>query len=237
MTKISSRSGSCARSVCNGLIAALVALAAQTAVAAAPAVGDTYVYRIINGYNNETRGQLTYRVDQADAGRIVMAITTDQSADELAIKEIYTPDGKWLRHPMLSHDRVVDYEYTPAFPSYDFPLETGKKWSNRVDAVIPESGAKRSVRVDATVNGTEHIRVPAGEFDTIKISRSIYAGDAGFPLSETNIRQTEWYAPSLGRAVRVNISSGWNDISVGIRNSATRGDWNVFELVSATPAR
>jgi MFS-type transporter involved in bile tolerance (Atg22 family) len=37
------------------------------AAAAAPVAGDTYVYRVINGYNSELVGQVTYRVDKVDA--------------------------------------------------------------------------------------------------------------------------------------------------------------------------
>ena len=41
------------------------------------AAGDTYVYRISNGYNNETRGTISYRVEKVDVNRVEVAVTTD----------------------------------------------------------------------------------------------------------------------------------------------------------------
>ena len=42
---------------------------------AQPAAGDTYTYRVINVYNNETRGQVTYRIDSINADRVTVAVT------------------------------------------------------------------------------------------------------------------------------------------------------------------
>ena len=100
----------------------------------------------------------------------------------------------------------------------------------------PATGAKVSVRVDAKVDGAERVRVAAGEFDTIRISRSVYAGDVEYLASETTIIETEWYAPSLGRSVRLNTTSNWLDRKLG-KYQFTRGDWTVYELASAPPAR
>ena len=225
------------------LAAALVGTALHflpsTGAQAAPVVGDTYVYRVVNGYNNETRGQVSYRIDKAEADRIVMSVTTERPGVQLATTEIYTPDGKWLRHPVINRDQPVEYEFAPAYPSYDFPLEPGKKWSTRVDAKNSATGKHNSVRVDASVSGTERIRVPAGEFDTIKIIRSVYAGDAEFwlHLTETTITETEWFAPALGRSVRFARKSSYLDKNAGPRVREVRGDWDIYELVSAPPAR
>jgi hypothetical protein len=226
-----------------GLVATLAAAAAiataavQYKTAAPPAAGDTFVYRVIDGYNKETRGQVSYRVDKAEADRIVMSVTTERPGVQLATTEIFTPDGKWLRHPVINRDQPVEYEFAPAYPSYEFPLEPGKKWSTRVEAKNLATGKLNSVRVDARVSGTERIRVPAGEFDTIKIIRTVYAGDAEYPKQETTITETEWYAPSLGRSVRLASNSAYWDSSLFYQYALVRGDWNIFELVSAPPAR
>ena len=227
-----------------GLVAGLIA---ATAVATAavqystvrPSAGDTYVYRVINGSNNESGGQLSYRVDSSGADRIVMSVTSDKPGQPVATTEIYTPDGKWLRHPLINRDQPVDYEFSPAYPSYEFPLEPGKQWSSRVDATNPASGVRRSVRVDAKVIGTERIRVPAGEFDTIKIQRTVYAGDSEPNLSktETTIAETEWFAPALGRSVQFTRRSGYIDAARGPHSRAVPGDWNIYQLVSLPQAR
>ena len=230
-----------------GWTRALVPLAAAAALvaasignaAAAPATGDTYVYRIVNAYNSEPRGKIQYRVDRIDADRIALAVTTDTPSAGRARTEVYTREGNWLRHPLINHDQPVEYDFTPAYPAYDFPLESGKSWSVRVHAVDPASGRRNSVRVDAEVLGSERISTPAGTFDTIKIKRKIYAGDWEFFRRETNITEIDWYAPALGRAVRSESNSAYLDPTRcgRMRCDPIRGDWNVFELVEVTTAK
>jgi len=133
-----------------------------------------------------------------------------------------------VRHPLVNHLELVDYEFAPAYPAYVFPLAPGKSWSTRVNATNPVKGS-RSVRVDGIVVGAVRFRVPAGEFDTIKIRRDVYAGDA----PETHITKFEWYAPALGRAVRTESSSQWRDPNCDMWFCAMqRGDWDIYELAS-----
>jgi hypothetical protein len=165
-----------------------------------------------------------------------MSVSVERSGAQMATTEIYTPDGNWLRHSIINRDQPVDYEFAQAYPAYDLPLEAGKQWSSRVNAVNPQTGVTRSVRVDASVVGNERIRVPAGEFDTIKIKRQVYAGDAESYLRETNVAEMEWFAPALGRSVRLARNSAYVDLSRGRRNQVINGDWNIYELVSA-PAK
>jgi len=202
------------------------------------AVGDTWVYRVSNGYNNEVRGEIRYQIEKVDAGRTVVSVTPDHPGLGQAYTEIYTQEGNWLRHPLTNHDQPVDYEFAQAYPVYAFPLEPGKSWSLRVAATNPANGRRNSVRVDGAVLGAERIRVPAGEFDTIRIRRLVYAGDWDGYLRETNIADIEWYAPALGRAVRSESNSAWLDLGRCGRAGCQwfRGDWNVYELIAFNPA-
>ena len=154
--------------------------------------------------------------------------------------EVYTPDGNWLRHPLINHDQPVEYDFAQPYPAYMFPLDTGKSWSLRVNAVNSVTGKRASVRVDGEVLGTERITVPAGAFDTIKVRRRTYAGDSEGARNETNIVETEWYAPALGRAVRTDRNSSYMDQSRCSDEmsscSPVRGDWHILELVEAGSA-
>jgi hypothetical protein len=91
------------------------------------------------------------------------------------------------------------------------------------------------------VLGSEQVSVPAGSFDTIKIQRRVYAGDFDGPRSETHIVETEWYAPALGRAVRLERNSSFMDQNrcSDEMSSCTpvRGDWSLYELVEAGKPR
>jgi hypothetical protein len=92
------------------------------------------------------------------------------------------------------------------------------------------------VRVDGTVLGTERLRVPAGEFDTIKVRREVYAGDQDTFLLQTHISERDWYAPALGRAVKSESRSDWFDKSRS-RNRTFYGDWNISELAEVSAAK
>ena len=208
---------------------------------AAPAAGDSWAYRVVNRYNGEVRGKIEYRVDKADAERVAVTVSSDLAALGVPRTEIYTADGKWLRHALINHDQPVEYEFSQPFPAYDFPLAEGKSWSTRVTATNAITGKRASVRVDGDVLGSEQVTVPAGSFDTFKIRRRVYAGDFDGPRSETQIIETEWYAPALGRAVRLDRNSSFMDqgrCSDEMSNCGpVRGDWHMFELIEAGKAR
>ncbi len=217
--------------------AGIAAVAGTAPAMGAPVAGETYVYRLTNGYNNETRGLVTHRIQQVDADRVSVAVSADQSTREVPRTEIYSGDGNWLQRALPSHDHPRVFEFAPVYPAYAFPLDRGKSWSTRVIAVDPATGRRNSVRVDGKVIGNERIRVPAGEFDTVKIRRIVYAGDWDGFRHETKITEFDWYAPALGRTVRSEVKSGYMDSSrCGARFGCevVRGEWNVYELLSHT---
>jgi len=218
----------------SSLIAA-ASLSLGIAGSALAAAGDTYVYRISNGYNNETRGKISYRVEKVADDRVEVAVTTDTPSAGVARTEIYTKEGNWLRHPLASHDQLRDYEFASPLPVY---ADRGS-WSKRVDAVDPATGKRNSVRVDGEVVGSERITVPAGTFDTIKIMRRIYVGDWDGFMRETQIDELDWYAPKLGRPVRSETKSQWQDISRCMRGVCPyfHGDWNILELAETSAAK
>jgi hypothetical protein len=228
-----------ARTIIVVAVVFVVILLCPRAASAAPAAGDVYVYRVANGYNNEVQGRITYRVDQVGPDRIVMAVTTDVPALGLARTEVYTRDGNWLRHPLTNHDQPVEYEFAPPYPAYVFPLVTGASWSERMPAFNPASGQRNSVRVDGEVLGAERVVTPAGSFDTIKVRRRTYAGDWDGFRYETNIDETDWYAPALGRPVKSESKSGYMQPSRCGRSPCRpiRGDWNLFELIETSAAK
>jgi hypothetical protein len=204
------------------------------AAAGVPAPGDVYVYRLVNGYNREARGEQRHEVTRVDAASVTVAVTPDNPEAGYSRTERHARDGNGLRHPLENHGQKVDYEFTSPYPAYVFPLEAGKEWSLRVKASVPGEPRLRSVRVDGRVLGTERVRVPAGEFDAVRIRRYVYPGDTDFMLTETRISEIEWYAPALGRAVRIERRSQYMDLRLCHEDTACEhhGDWDIFELVS-----
>jgi hypothetical protein len=198
------------------------------AASAAPVVGDTYVYRVVNGYNQETIGYLRHEITSASLpqGQIV-SVTPDTPGLGLPRTEIYAADGNWLRHPLDSHGLATDYEFAPALPITP-PLAAGE-WSVRVNAMVPGHSTRRSVRIDGKVLGNEHVRVSAGEFDAVKVRRIIYPGDMGDFRTETRIVELAWYVPALGRSVRSETRSSW-EVSCLRGPCKYYGDWQIVEL-------
>jgi hypothetical protein len=218
-------------------VAAGVLLVTGTASAAAPEVGDAFVYRVVNAYSKEVRGQLRYEVSRVGPDRIDFGVTPDNAETGTARTEAYTKEGNWLRAPLESHGQPVEYEFSPAYPALVFPLEAGKSWSLRVKATVAGDSRGRSVRVDGKVLGAERVRVPAGEYDALKIHRLVYPGDPVEFLLETRIEEIDWYVPALGRVVRTERRSDWMDMSKCTRAGGCgfRGNWNVIELVEMRP--
>ena len=207
---------------------------------ALPRVGDRFVYLVRNGYNGEPVGQLEYRVDSAERDHYVLTANPSAANPGQPRTELYLFDGNWVHHPFTNHNMLIDYEFNPPYPAYAFPLEARRTWSQRVNARNPATGRVASVRVDAEVLGGERIVTAAGEFDTVRIYRRIYAGDWDGFLTETTITEVEWYSPEIGRAVRLDRNSEWYDSSRSPgghtpwfnRGLLLRGDWHVFELMN-----
>ena len=208
-------------------------------VMGAPTMGDTYSYRLINGYNKEVRGTVHYQVERVDADRITVSASPDNSEAGFAHTATYTLEGNWLRNLVESHGVPVEYVFATAYPAYVFPLEPGKSWSVRVKATVPSMDERRSVRVDARVIGHERIRVPAGELDTIKVRRVAYLGDKTLTRMETQVTEFDWYAPALGRPARTERRSVWIDTGLCTMGASCdfRGDWSIYELLEAPAAR
>ena len=64
----------------------------------------------------------------------------------------------------------------------------------------------------------------------------MYAGDWEAFRNETNIDETEWFAPALGRSrTKIDRQSGYIDqqrCATRLACTPQRGDWFVYELVS-----
>jgi hypothetical protein len=199
---------------------------------AAPAIADTFVYRVTNGYNRETVGHLRQVLTPGSTTyNQVVDVTVDSPMLGVPRSEVYAGAGLWQRRTIDSHGVPVEYVFASPLPAVQSPPTPGQSWSTRVNAAVTLGGEtlRRSVRVDGTVLGTERIRVPAGEFDTVKIRRQIYSGDRELDKTETRTYEVDWYAPALGRSVRTETRSSWMQ-SCGRRYCESRGDWFIYEL-------
>jgi hypothetical protein len=170
-----------------------------------------------------------YTVSRADdKGHLVEVSRDGQHVDS----HLYAPGWNGLEHPMTNLQR---FRYDPAYPALEFPLYPGKSWRRVVRSTDPATGRTYQTHVHASVGGWHRIRVPAGEFDALQVTRYVYAGNAeSFRLQE-EILEVDWYAPAVGYVVVREGRSTYIDTSRSGggrgRPLRVRGDWLVAELV------
>lgn len=191
-------------------------------------VGDDWKYALHDGYTQLPKGAMEYRVSAVQDDTVTVAV----SHDDRESTEIYTRDWNWREKPMAN---LQNFRYSAPYPALPFPLEAGKTWRTFVQATDPVTGRVNRVRIDGKVLGWERVKVPAGEFDALKIRRIVYAGNFDYSRSEDDIIEFDWYAPQLGHVVKQESSSEYKDTTRSCptpRCYIVKKDWNVMELVS-----
>ena len=129
--------------------------------------GDTWRYAVRDAFTKMPRGEVDYRVTQVQGDTVTVEVRTG----ELVSTELYTRSGNWLRRPATN---MQEFSYSPPYEALAFPLAPGKTWKSRSVATDPTDGRSFPVTISATVLGWERIRVPAGEFDALKVHRRVF---------------------------------------------------------------
>lgn len=191
------------------------------------AVGDRWTFNLVNGYNGEVVARQEVEVTGRTAEELQVR-RTDLDR-ETQTDERYTADWNWLAR---ARPGLQELEYSPAFRALPFPLEIGRIWQAETIAVDRAGQTRFPVRIHGRVLGWERIRVPAGEFDTVKVGRTVYQVDATYWQGNTRIDEVEWYAPAVGQVVRYENTSGHYDPNYVVRGQVVwiKGAWNVLEL-------
>jgi hypothetical protein len=199
-----------------------------TVPAPAPKVGEFWEYAVRDAYTGLPRGLIRYSVSRVDPGSYLVDVTRE---GQLVDSQVYAAGWNAIQAPMTNLQR---FRYEPPFPAFDFPLYPGKVWRRVVRSTDPETGRTYNTHVHATVGGWHRIRVPAGEFDALQVTRSVYAGNMeSFRLQE-EIVESDWYVPQLGFVVVREGRSSYVDTSRSggrQRPLRVRGDWLIGELV------
>lgn len=194
-------------------------------------VGDFWEYRVKDAYTGFDRGLHRYEVSYAGPDRIVVDISRDGARID---SYVYAPGWNGLEHPLTNTQR---FSYAPAFPAYAYPLAPGKTWYTVVTATDPATRRSYRVHTKGKVVGWERIKVPAGEFDALRVQRYVFAGNMEGSRTQEEIAETDWYVPELRRVARTEGQSEHFDTSRGGGEDGgeyplrMRGDWLIAELV------
>ena len=210
--------------------------------------GDTWTYRVRDGFTGLPRTDQRHEVTRAAAGRIEVAGNVERGDGS----QIYDSEWNWLRRPATD---LQTFEYSPAYQAYAFPLTPGKTWRSQAMATDPRDGRRFPVKIEARVLGWERVKVPAGEFDALKIERLVSIGYWEYMTRGSSmIKEYDWYAPSVKWAVKreaeamylsytgmhAAADSGFVRVGTGGGRDGgggpkyLRDDWFVYELARFT---
>src|SRR4030095_4203792 len=120
----------------------------STATVPAPAVttGDSWTYRVRDGYTGLERGTQTLRVTESGKDRMVVAVSGANVAGEEL--HVYDREWGWLRRPAMS---LPTFDYQPSYQAFAFPLAPGKTWRERLVATDPRNQRRFPAWLDERV--------------------------------------------------------------------------------------
>lgn len=174
---------------------------AQSASASAPlaplteaqaptfSVGERWEFAFENALEPRKNERYSQTVLRVDGGQAALAVN-----DRAAASTLLDANGNLVK--------TASGSYEPSDGKLQFPLSVGKRWS---DSYVYRSGTWTS-QVDRTakVVGVERIHTQAGDFDAFRIEQSTSWSGASGNGGYGGTRETEWYAPAVGRIVRMD---------------------------------
>ena len=194
--------------------------------------GESWTYQLRDGYNGMVLRTVREQVINHDGERFGISLTDAKLPAGDTV--LYTAEANpvYLR----AGRAALPVHYAPFKPDYVFPLEVGRHWQGNF--VVQAQAGGRSIRATlyGQAVGWEHVSVPAGEFDALKIRRQIYLDDEEFWRWGTQIYETDWYVPAIKRFVKHEDKSEYVEKSGRYPNNIRRGDWSVLELTKYQPA-
>jgi hypothetical protein len=193
--KVAARAGFCSLTII--LVAAFSSqVCAQNNISDAPkiSVGDKWKFERRDARNSATEGDFANEVLSVENGLI--------TGSENAAKFIWTPDLNVVESSI--------FVITGEFKALSFPLSIGKQWDFKYSTVSKVTGRKGRWQYDAKVVSVEVIKVPAGEFETVKIEyKGFFNNDSGG--GNGTLKMTNWYSPKAKTIVKTQFEDGFNN--------------------------
>jgi uncharacterized caspase-like protein len=154
-------------------------------------VGDRWVYQreIRDGEALTRRNYLTLTLTSADAKGF--EVESSDAGDPLR----FDPDGNLFSMPAPKGGGTLVFD--PVDPRFRFPLKPGDSWSARSRELFPQFVKQADSRV--TVMGWESVKVPAGTFQALKVSKVSNKDWMPFPGQPAYSKRVThyWYVPQL----------------------------------------
>ena len=207
----------------------------------AVAVGDRWVYQVINGYNKQPVARVTYEVTAVTSEFVEARVTEDPGGSFTRRFEAGWNPYSGMMPPGLpagfgfekSLPSGAPVDYAPAFPAFRFPLVPDQHWSSRIRVTDPALGRSIEADVDSRVVGLGQVTTPAGQFDAVKVRHDVYYRDWVWWRTQTWEWFFDWYAPAINNIVLRDSQAQYRDYTRMIERSPEimRGDWRITQLV------
>ena len=163
------------------------------------AVGDSCTFeRTVNGKTQTDQRVLTQIAD----GKNVWSSSIATGA--AAVIEFDSATQNVVHDVTLSNNQKASF--SPPFKWIEFPLSPGKSWETR--ATVKGETFTSDVTAKAVAGQWEKVKVPAGEFDAIKVTwkESIRSG-----TSSGSGTFTYWISPAAKCAVKLTYSNTYGE--------------------------
>jgi hypothetical protein len=166
----------------------------ESVSAPAPAVGDSWTYQYTDVWKGAKGNINRMEVASIDEAGVHVAIKRAASGS-LISTQLFSPE-------MNPIDRG-GMHFAPSFARYAFPLTPGKEWHSEVVGDNSKAGKQWRYQIKGKVMDWEKVRVPAGEFEALKIvvDADYGAADSGTPGG--HLTETVWFVPALNHYVKL----------------------------------
>jgi hypothetical protein len=167
----------------------------ESVAAPAPAVGDSWTYQYTDVWKGAKGNINRLEVAAIDQAGVHMEIKRAASG-ALINTQLFSPE-------MNPIDRGAMH-FAPSFSRYAFPLAPGKEWTSEVVGDNSKAGKQWRYQIKGKVQDWEKVRVPAGEFEALKIVIDAQYGAVDGSAGGGRLTETVWFVPALNNYVKLD---------------------------------
>ncbi len=175
----------------------------------APAPGQSWSYRQLDFFNGQQVDEVRETVDSVGE-QIVIA--RDGTRQPQLSPEIQGPWGLLRRDPVWD----LPQTYEQALPLWPPGLELAQQLALHTRYQLDHDSFRYAVGLYLVARRWERVSVPAGEFDCLRVERTLRQQHHDFSRLETQRHDTLWLAPELGRWV---LRETWGEYRYAGRSS------------------
>jgi hypothetical protein len=192
------------------------------------AVGDRWVYHVVDGFRTPVTWDETQEVVATGAQGTTVRVTCKGPT----IDVVRTED--WAAPGIIRVGTAMDLEtrrFTTPLERYKFPLTPGTRWNQTVDNYNEATRKAGQFNYFARVGGWKPVTVRAGTFDALFVNVLMRMDDEEFWRWPTECNYGIWYAPAAGAMVEESKESQYLEKG-GMDSVAIRAQHSQIELVS-----